>query len=86
MRATPIQRYALRLLFATGHNLAVSHDQWNSLSETEAAKLMQPFGGKNRIMQEIQLPKKPKTAEKTSPRRKQPPSQSIPPHDRELGE
>ena len=86
MRATPIQRYALRLLFAAGHNLAVSQDQWNSLSETEAAKLMQPFGGKNRIMQEIQLPKKPKAAEKTAPRRKQLPTQSIPPHDRELGE
>ena len=28
MRATPIQRYALRLLFAAGHNLAVSQDSF----------------------------------------------------------
>ena len=58
MKATPIQRYALRLLFATGHDCGICRDRWTALQQDEAERLMKPFGGQNKIMREIQLPVK----------------------------
>ena len=59
MRATPLQRYALRLLFATGHDCGISRDHWASLQQDEAERLMNPYGGRDKIMRETQLPVKP---------------------------
>ena len=64
MKATPIQRYALRLLFATGHDCGIGRDRWTALQQDEAERLMKPFGGQNKIMREIQLPVK-QTPKKT---------------------
>jgi len=59
MRATPIQRYALRLLFAAKKECSISYDRWTALQRDEADQLMTPFGGQEKIMREIQLPVKP---------------------------
>ena len=64
MRATPMQRYALRLLFAAKKECSISYDRWTALQRDEADQLMTPFGGQEKIMREIQLPVKP-AAEKT---------------------
>lgn len=61
MRATPLQRYALRLLFATGHECSISQNSWASLQQDEAERLMNPYGGREKIMREIQLPVKRST-------------------------
>lgn len=58
MRATPLQRYALRLLLATGHDCGISRDRWTSLQRDEADRLMTPFGGQDKIMRETKLPVK----------------------------
>ena len=59
MRATPLQRYALRLLFASGCKLDISHDRWTALQRDEAEQLMIPYGGRGKIMRETRLPVKP---------------------------
>lgn len=59
MRATPMQRYALRLLFAAKKECSISYDRWTALQRDEADQLMTPFGGLEKIMREIQLPVKP---------------------------
>lgn len=64
MRATPMQRYALRLLFAAKKECSISYDRWTALQRDEADQLMTPFGGQEKIMREIQLPVKP-MSEKT---------------------
>jgi len=64
MRATPLQRYALRLLFATGHDCGISRDRWASLQQDEAERLMNPYGGRDKIMRETQLPVKPSIQKK----------------------
>ena len=58
MRATPMQRYALRLLFAAKKECSISYDRWTALQRYEADQLMTPFGGQEKIMREIQLPVK----------------------------
>lgn len=58
MKASPIQRYALRLLFASGQGKNISYDRWKSLRRDEAEQMMSPFGGQDKIIREIQLPGK----------------------------
>ena len=59
MKATPMQRYALRLLFAARKECAIRGDRWTVLQQDEAERLMAPFGGQQEILRKIQLPVKP---------------------------
>jgi len=59
MRATPMQRYALRLLFASRNECPVSYGEWSTLQRDEAEKLMRPFGGQETILREAKLPLRP---------------------------
>ena len=57
-KATPLQRYALRLLFSARNGSAVSYESWTALQQDEAERMMSPFGGLDKIMREMQLPRK----------------------------
>lgn len=70
MRATPLQRYALRLLFASRNECPVSYGEWTSLQQDEAEKLMRPYGGQEKILREAKLPVRPTPQKKHVPKTK----------------
>lgn len=55
-----MQRYALRLLFASRNECPVrSYGEWTSLQQEDAEKLMRPYGGQEKILREAKLPVRP---------------------------
>ena len=56
MKATPLQRYALRLLFAAKRCVMIRFCEWKELKQDEAEIMMRPFGGQERIIRETVLP------------------------------
>lgn len=65
MKATALQRYAMRLLFASKKCTMINLRNWHNLSKDEADLMMKPFGGQDLIIRDIVLPKKEESSKKS---------------------
>ena len=56
MKPSPLQRYALRLLFASGQCKPMELRQWRSLEKSGAEALLAPWGGAQAVIRNTRLP------------------------------
>lgn len=56
MKATPIQRYALRLVLAANPDFILSPEQWKKLQRKDAEKILASFGGLEHVIRDTVLP------------------------------
>lgn len=68
MKPSPLQRYALRLLFAAGQCKPMELRQWRNLQRSDAEALLTSRGGAQAVLRNTVLPRaaevggKPRTA------------------------
>ena len=64
MKPSPLQRYALRLLFASGQCKPMELRQWRSLEKSGAEALLAPWGGAQAVLRNTVLPRAAEVGEK----------------------
>lgn len=74
MKMSPMQKYAMRLLIASGQVRLPDRNAWSQLNSEAAAEQLRNFGGVQAILMDTVLPQRSSSAEES----RLPASKSIP--------